>query len=480
LTTATPRTVSPSQRRRRLALTVIGVAQLLIVLDVTIVNIALPTAQQALHISDGNRQWVVTAYTLAFGGLLLLGGRVADFTGRRRAFVVGLMGFGAASALGGVAPNAGWLFAARGLQGAFAALMAPAALSLLTVTFTEPRERARAFGVFGAVSAGGGAIGLLLGGFLTEYASWRWTLFLSTPVAFVAAWGARRLLAESRATGHTRYDVPGAIVSTVALVMLVYGFSEASSAGWTARVTLALLVGGGLLLAAFVVIELRSSHPLLPMRIVVNGNRGGAYLSRLLIGVAMYGVFLFLTYYLQQERGYSALLTGVAFLPYAGAIVVGAAICSRLLPRFGLRYAMAGGLLLASLGMLLLTRIGLQTSYSSVVLPAELVVGLGLGLTFGPLASVALIGVAVRDFGVAGAMVNTAQQLGGSLGTALLNTIATSAVTSYLTDHSASVGVLAAAAVHSYALVFAVSAALLGGATLSALLLIRVPHGQLG
>jgi predicted MFS family arabinose efflux permease len=194
----------------------------------------------------------------------------------------------------------------------------------------------------------------------------------------------------------------------------------------------------------------------------------------------MFGVFLFLTYYLQQERGYSALLTGVAFLPYAGAIVVGAAICSRLLPRFGLRYAMAGGLLLASLGMLLLTRIGLQTSYSSVVLPAELVVGLGLGLTFGPLASVALIGVAVRDFGVAGAMVNTAQQLGGSLGTALLNTIATSAVTSYLTDHSASVGVLAAAAVHSYALVFAVSAALLGGATLSALLLIRVPHGQLG
>ena len=475
------RNTPQAQPPHRLALAVLGLAQLLIVLDVTIVNVALPTTQQALRISDANRQWVVTAYTLAFGGLLLLGGRIADYTGRRRAFIIGLLGFGAASAMGGLATSAEWLFAARGAQGAFAALMAPAALSLLTVTFTQEHERTRAFGVYGAISAGGGALGLLLGGLLTQYASWRWTLFAGTPVALVAAWLGRRVLDESRASGNTRYDLPGAATSTLALATLVYAFARASEDGWTARVTVALLVAAALLSAAFIAIELRSSHPLLPMRIVLNGNRGGAFLSRMLVGVAIYGVFLFLTYYLQHSLNYSAVTTGVSFLPFTAGIVCGAALCGRMLPRIGVRAALVSGLFVAALGMALLTGIDAGTSWWSSVLPAEVVVSLGLGVVFGPVNSVALIGVADHDAGVASALVNTSQQVGGSLGTAALNTIATSAASAYVAAPVAAAGpraVLASAAVHGYVTVFAVSSGLLGLAALTALLLVRVPRHQ--
>src|SRR3954469_2861043 len=268
--------------KRWLALGVIALAQLMIVLDASIVNIALPQAQQDLGISSTDRQWVVTAYPLAFGGLLLLGGRIADYTGRKRTFIIGLLGFAAASALGGLAQNGGMLFGARALQGAFGALMAPAALSLLTVTFTEAKERARAFGVYGAIAGGGGAVGLLMGGVLTEYASWRWTLLVSTPIAIVAALAAVRFVGESRAEGDTRYDLPGAFTSTAGLVALVYGFTRASTDGWGAGVTLGLLGAATALLVAFVVIEVRSAHPLLPMRVVLDRNRGGAYLARLL------------------------------------------------------------------------------------------------------------------------------------------------------------------------------------------------------
>ncbi len=301
--------------RRWMALAVIAVAQLMIILDATIVNIALPSAQRELGISTADRQWVVTAYTLAFGGLLLLGGRIADYNGRKRTFIIGLLGFAFASGLGGLAPTAGLLFAARGLQGAFAALLAPAALSLITVTFVAPKERARAFGVFGAISGGGAALGLILGGFLTEYFSWRWCLGVNVPIALITAVAAVPFVHESKAPGDTRYDIPGAVLSTLGLVSLVYGFTEAAKPknaaatgisavnGWTATPTLFFLSLAVILLVAFVVWEMRTTNPLLPMRIVLDRNRGGSYLTFLFVGAGLFAMFLFLTYYFQINLG---------------------------------------------------------------------------------------------------------------------------------------------------------------------------------
>ncbi len=476
-----PRTTPAAGSRRWLALAVIAAAQLLIVLDATIVNIALPTAQQALDISDADRQWMITAYTLAFGGLLLLGGRIADYTGRKRAFIIGLLGFAAASALGGLAQNAGMLFSARALQGAFGALMAPAALSLLTVTFTDAKERARAFGVYGAIAGGGGAVGLLLGGVLTEYASWRWTLLVGVPIAIVAALAALRWVGESRAEGNTRYDLPGAVTSTAGLVALVYGFTEASTDGWDAASTIGLLVTAAVLLAAFVVIELRSSHPLLPMRVILDRNRGGAFLTALLIGVGMFGVFLFLTFYLQVTLGYSALMTGVAFLPFTFGIITGAGVSSQLQTRIGPRALIVAGTLIAALGLVMLTRIGVDTGFWTHVFPAELVISFGMGLTFGPMSNTALVGVRDNDAGVASALINTTQQVGGSLGTALLNTIFTSAVAGYVATHPealTSPAEQAVATVDGYTVAFWVSAGLVGLASLIALVLVRAGRDE--
>ncbi|MCM4079218.1 MFS transporter [Paractinoplanes hotanensis] len=483
--TSTPPDISPKPRNRWLALSVIAVAQLLIVLDATIVNIALPTAQVALDISDADRQWMITAYTLAFGGLLLLGGRIADFTGRKRAFIIGLLGFAGASALGGLATNAETLFAARALQGAFGALMAPAALSLLTVTFTDAKERARAFGVYGAIAGGGGAVGLLLGGVLTEYASWRWTLLVSTPIAIVAAVAAARFVGESRAEGNTRYDLPGALTSTAGLVALVYGFTKASEDGWGSAVTIGWLVAAVLLLVGFVIIELRSSHPLLPMRVILDRNRGGAYLAALLIGSGLFGVFLFLTFYLQLTLGYSALMTGVAFLPFTFGIIAGAGVAAQLQTRLGPRVLMFSGLLASAIGMVLLTRIGVDTGFWTHVLPGLVIVSFGMGVTFGPMSNTALVGVADHDAGVASALINTTQQIGGSLGTALLNTIFTSAVAGYIADHRSEItnpdqlpALQATATVHSYTIAFWVSAGLIGLAALIAVVLVRADRDE--
>jgi EmrB/QacA subfamily drug resistance transporter len=469
---------------RWLALAVIAVSQLLIVLDATIVNIALPTAQHELHISDANRQWMITAYTLAFGGLLLLGGRIADYTGRKRAFIIGLLGFAAASAFGGLAQNAEMLFGARALQGAFGALMAPAALSLLTVTFTDAKERARAFGVYGAIAGGGGAVGLLLGGVLTEYASWRWTLLVSTPIAIAAALAAVRFISESRAQGNTKYDLPGAITSTGGLVALVYGFTKASSDGWDAPLTIGLLVAAALLLTAFVVIETRTSHPLLPMRVILDRNRGGAFLSALLLGVGLFGVFLFLTFYLQVTLGYSALMTGVAFLPFTFGIIAGAGVSAQLLTRVGPRVLMFAGLALAAIGMVMLTRIGVDTGFWTHVFPGELVISFGMGVAFGPMSNTALVGVSDHDAGVASALINTTQQIGGSLGTALLNTIFTSAVASYIVGHQAGLtpsqlpALQQVATVHSYTVAFWVGAGMIGLAAVIALFLVRASKDE--
>ncbi|NJC72680.1 DHA2 family efflux MFS transporter permease subunit [Planosporangium thailandense] len=482
-----------------MALAVIAVAQLMVVLDATIVNIALPKAQQALHITDANRQWVVTAYTLAFGGLLLLGGRIADYWGRKRTFVVGAIGFALASALGGAANNGQLLFGARALQGAFGALLAPASLALLTVLFTDAKERAKAFAVYGAIAGGGSAVGLLLGGVLTEYANWRWCLLVNIPIAAIAVALAIPLVRESRAHGDTRYDIPGAATATAGLVSLVYGFTKAATDGWHAAATLGFIAAGVVLLAAFVLIEARSANPLLPLRIVIDRNRGGAYLASTLTGAGLFGAFLFITFYFQAVLRYTPLKAGVASLPVTAGVMVAAAVASQLVPRVGPKVPMVIGGVTATAGMLYLTQIGVSTSFATHVLPAELVLGLGLGFTFVPLSSLALVGVPEHDAGAASATLNATQQVGGSLGTALLNTIYTTAVTHYVHSHlpatpptsapptpQAQQAMLLArmklqleAFVHGYAVAFAWGAAILAVSALVIITLIRVRKDDL-
>ncbi|HEY1828474.1 MAG TPA: MFS transporter [Acidimicrobiales bacterium] len=459
--------------KRFRALAVIAIAQLMVVLDASVVVIALPSAQHSLHISTANRQWMLTAYTLAFAGLLLLGGRIADYLGRKRMFVISLIGFAGASALGGLATNAAMLFSARAIQGAFAAVMAPAALSLLTVAFTEPKERARAFGVYGGIAGSGAAIGLILGGALTQYASWRWTLLINVPIAIVAAVAGTRMLTESRNEQRHGYDIPGAATVTGGLLALVYAFTKAGSDGWGSSTTIEFFAAAGILLVSFVLIELRASHPLLPLRVVLERNRGGSFLSSLMVGTAMLGTFLSLTYYFQGTLHYSALKSGFAFVPFSAGIIAGATLASRFLPRFGPRAVMVSGLALGGLGLWFFSTLSLHSSYVSVVLPAELIVSLGMGLSFVSMSSTSLVGVNPEDAGVASALVNSTQQTGGSLGAALINTIATTATASYLATHGHIVADLTAGAVHGYTSAFTFSAIVLGAAAVTAFTLIR-------
>lgn len=421
------------------ALAFIALAQLMVVLDATIVNIALPHAQTALGITDANKQWVITAYALAFGGLLLFGGRIADLWGRKRTFVVGLIGFALASALGGAAQNQGMLFGSRALQGVFGALLAPAALSLLAVMFTDAKERAKAFGIYGAIAGGGGAVGLILGGFLTQTLNWRWTFFVNIPFAVVAAAGAYFVIREPAGTrNRSPLDIPGVVLSALGLVSLVYGFTRAESAGWSDALTVGSFVASAVLLLAFVLTESKVKSPLLPLRVVMDRNRGGVYLSLGLAVIAMFGLFLFLTYYLQVVKGYSPIKTGFAFMPMIAGMITGSTqIGARLMTRVPARKLMGPGFLTAAVGMLLLTRLGIDSSYAAVILPGQLLLGLGMGTAFMPAMSLATHGVEPRDAGVASAMVNTSQQVGGAIGTALLNTIAASAATAYATSHAA-------------------------------------------
>src|SRR6516162_5371649 len=460
--------------RRWWVLGVVGLAQLMVILDATIVNIALPSAQRALAFSNTDRQWVVTAYSLAFGGLLLLGGRLSDLVGRRRMLIIGLVGFGAASALGGAATSFAVLVIGRGLQGAFGALLAPAALSTLTVTFTDPAERGKAFGVYGAIAGAGGAVGLLLGGLLTEYLSWRWCLYVNVLLAIVAVAGAVRLLASHPRDPGVHIDWPGTVLVAAGLVAVVYGLSEADTAGWGAPTTLALLAAGVVLL-----VERRVQHPLLPLRIVLNRFRGGAYLAIGLSAIGVFGMFLFLTYYLQLTLAYSPVKSGLAFLPMIAAIVVASTTSSGvLMPRFGPRPLIPVGLLLGAGGLALLAEeLGLRTSYPGQILPSLLLVGAGLGVVFGCALNTATYGSGAADAGVASALVNTNQQVGGSIGTALLNTLAASALASYLLTHGHSPLALAGAAVHSYVVAFWVSAAILAGSALVCALVL--PSGTL-
>ncbi|MHB9756115.1 MFS transporter [Streptomyces sp. BYX5S] len=438
LTKAANAQARSADARRWSALLFIALAQLMIVLDGTVVNIALPSLQRDLGISDGDRQWIITAYTLAFGSLLLLGGRIADCTGRKRAFLIGLLGFAGASALGGAADGFGVLLSARALQGAFAALLGPSALSLLTVTFTQPKERARAFGIWGAVTAVGGAIGLLAGGALTEYLDWRWCLYVSVPIALVAAVGGHALISESRTAGRARFDLPGVLLVTGGLVALVYGTSRAESDGWASANVLGLLAAGAVLLAAFALVESRVAQPMLPPRLVADRTRGGAYLSVGLAMVGMFGAFLFLTYYLQAVKGYSPVRTGVAFLPMTLAVLLSAGgLAARLLPKAAPRALIVPGLTLVASGMLWLRTLETDSGYVEGVLVAGLLLGLGSGMIMPVAFNYATHGVDQRDAGVASASVNTAQQVSSSLGTALLNTIATSATATYVAAHAA-------------------------------------------
>ncbi|HEX3749259.1 MAG TPA: MFS transporter [Streptosporangiaceae bacterium] len=483
--TGTSATDDPNYPRRWWILAILGLAQLMVVLDVTIVNIALPHAQASLAFSNTDRQWIVTGYSLAFGSLLLLGGRIADNFGRKRVFLIGIVGFAAASAFGGAAQNFDMLLAARVLQGAFGALLAPATLSLLTTTFTDPQERTKATGIYGGIAGAGASVGLLLGGFLTQYLDWRWVMYVNVVLAAFALAGGGTLLKNVPSLHRPKLDLVGTVLAAAGLFCLVFGFSNASmstgSSGWTKPGTLGTLIGGVVLLIAFVLAEQRVANPLLPLRVVLDRNRGGAYMAMFLAAIGMFGVFLFLTYYLEETLQWSAVKTGVAFLPLTLILVVVAAVGNTiLLTRISPRIAVPIGLVLAGVGMALLTRIGLHSNYAADVLPTLLLLGVGLGLVFAPAFTLGTLGVDRDDAGVASASINVAQQIGGSIGTSLLNTIAATAATGYATAHAASITssaskqlVEANSLIHSYHVVFWVAAAVFIGASVLAALVLR-------
>ena len=469
-----------AHRNRWLILATLGLAQLMVVLDATIVNIALPAAQLDLGFDNANRSWIVTAYALAFGSLLLLGGRLSDLFGRRNTFLIGLVGFALMSAVGGAAVNFGMLVAARAGQGLFGALLAPAALSLLATTFTDTKERAKAFGIFGAIAGGGGALGLLLGGVLTEWANWR-SLYVNLIFAAIAFVGGFLFLAKHKVDVRPKLDIPGTLAVSAALFSIVYGFAHAESDGWSNAVTLGFLAAGVVLLAVFVTIQMRVEHPLLPLRIVLDRTRAGSFLAVFVTGAGMFAVFLFLTYYLQNTLKYTPITTGFAFMPMIASLILTATLSTALiLPRFGPRILMTTGLVVASIGMALLTQISIDSSYVTHILPGLVIMGLGLGATMAPAMQGAISGVDPDDSGVASATVNTMQQVGGSIGTALLSTVAANAATGYVSSNLATATdaalLQANAEIASYTTTFWwASGIFLLGAVLSAMLLKNGP-----
>jgi EmrB/QacA subfamily drug resistance transporter len=421
-------TAGGGPRHPGLALLVIAAAQLMVVLDATIVNVALPHMQRALGFSGSGLEWVVNAYALTFGGLLLLGGRAGDLLGRRKMFIAGLLLFSAASLAGGLATSQEWLLAARAIQGIGAAITAPAALSLITTTFPEGPLRNRAIGVYGSMSVAGGAIGLLAGGLLTSYVSWRWVLFVVVPIGVAVALAAPRVLAETpRHRG--RFDLPGAVTGTGGIAALVYGLSSAATSPdgvshWGDAKVIASFAAAAVLLAAFVVAETRSRHALLPLRLLRNRNRTGAYLIFAGAGTAIFGMFFFLTLFMQAVWGYSALKSGVAYLPFTGAILIASGAAAQLVARIGARPLLLAGSLASTVGLYWLSRISEHSTYTSGVLFPTLVAGVGIGLVFVPASLVALSRVAEADSGVASSLLNTGQQVGGSTGLAVLGTVA--------------------------------------------------------
>lgn len=467
---------APPGRRRWLVLATVALAQLMVVLDATIVNIAMPSAQAELGFSDNDRQWIVTAYALAFGSLLLLGGRLSDMFGRRRMFLLGLVGFAVASALGGAAGTFELLVAARALQGVFGAVLAPAALSVLTTTFTDPKERGRAFGIFGAIAGMGGAIGLLLGGYLTENFDWRWNLYVNVVIAAVALVAGIVLLPRGGGAAGHRLDVPGVVLGSGGLFALVLGFSQAEPQGWDSPLTWVPLAASVVLLVGFVIRQRTAANAVLPLEVVLDRDRGASFLSILVAGSGMFGVFLFLTYYLQSTLGFTPMQTGVGFLPMVVSIIITAQIQSNLLiPRFGPKLLVPIGMLLAATGMLTFTTLEVDSPYTRV-LPGLILMGIGMASIMPASFQLATLGVPPRLAGAASALVSTSQQVGGAIGTALLNTLAATAATAYVTAHApATPEVLAEAALHSFDTAYAWSAGIFaGGAVLAAVLFRRV------
>ena len=481
--------------RRWFALVVIGIAQLMVILDASIVNIALPHAALpkalgGLAIAQKNYQWAITAYTLTFGGFLLLGGRVGDYMGRKKSFLIGLLGFAGASLLGGLAQNQQWLFGARALQGLFGALLAPAALSLISVTFTDSKERAKAFGVYGALAGVGGAIGLIAGCLLTQYLSWRWCLFVNTPMALIAFFLAIPNVKESKVEGHPHYDVPGALSATAGMLSVVFGVSQASTPGkgWGSISAWPFLFLGVVLLALFFVIQSRIKSPLLPLRLITDRVRAGAFLAQLLVGLGLFGMFLFMTFYFQDVEQYSAVKTGLLFMPFSVGVILAAGFASQLLPKIGPRPLATGGTLMAAAGMFYLSFIKVDSSYVGSVMPALIVTSLGLGLAFVSIASTALFNVRPQDTGAASAVLTTSQQIGGSFGTAISNTIVVSSGTAFLVGalkaHPSATAraqllLKAAAHVHGYDESFRFGALMLALASLAFFALVNIDRHHL-
>ena len=459
-------------------LATVAVAQLMVALDSTVMNIALPSVQKELLYSDADREWIITAYTLAFGSLLLLSGRLADRFGRRNLFIVGLVGFAIASGVGGAATSFGMLVASRAVQGGFAAMLAPAALSLLATTFpgggAAGRDRARAFGIFGSVGVAGTTVGLLIGGALTEYLSWRWTMYINIVFAVPAIVGALILLRHSaRGDNRDRIDFPGAVLVSAGLFGVVYGISNVPNDGWDSPVTLAFLAAGVALLIVFVFVERRVLLPLLPLRVPLDRTRGAGYLGMFIAASAMVSAVFFMAYYVQTVLGYSALQSGVAFMPLPLTLVVVAAVIGpRLNRRVGPRIIVPIGMVLGAVAMFLFTHVTTTDDYAGHLLPGLIILGAGLGLIFPTSVSAATLGVRREDAGVASALVNTTQQVSGAIAVAVFNTVATTAVSDYLAAHvPPTAAVLADAAVHSYTLVFGWAAVLfLVGAVVTAAL----------
>jgi EmrB/QacA subfamily drug resistance transporter len=462
-----------------LALAVISGAQLMIVLDSTVVNVAIPTIHAALHFSQANLEWLITAYSLTFGGLLLFGGRTGDLYGKRRMFMIGIAIFAVSSLLGGFATNDLWLIITRGMQGIGGAIAAPTALSLIATNFSEGSHRNRAMGVYAAMSGGGGAAGLLLGGILVSYVSWRWIFFINVPIAAVVLFLAPRALNESQTTsGHL--DVPGALTATGGMLSLVYGLSNASNHSWSSTASIISLAAAVVLLTIFVFIETRSAEPLMPLSIFKNRNRSGSFAMMLCIGIALFSMFYFLTQYLQNVLGYSPIRTGVGFLPMTAGIVVAAMLSSRLVGRIGVRIPLLVGPSLATIGILWITRITPTSSYFDVLGPL-LVIALGMGFSFVPLTLIAVSGVKPHEAGLASALLNTMQQVGGALGLAILATIAIDATKAKLHSlHQTTTAAMKLATTHGYTTAFTVAAAIAFLGLLISIVVIRVPMSMPG
>lgn len=459
-----------------LLLVIVCLGQFMVVLDATIVNVALPTIQQELDFSAGSLQWVINAYTLMFGGFLLLGGRAADLFGRRNLFIVGTAIFTVASLLDGLSTSSGMLIAARGLQGLGAALVSPAALAIVTSTFKEGPERTRALGIWAVIAVGGGAVGLLLGGILTEYVSWQWIFFVNLPVGVATIWLAARFLPESRAEGRTGFDVLGAATITSGLMLLVYTIVKAQDWGWTSARTIGFFAASVALQGLFVLIELRSKHPLIRLGIFRKRSLTAANATMTVVAGGMFSVFFLCTLYLQDILGLSPVETGLGFLPVTAGVVIASGIAQKLIPMLGVREVALGGTLLAAAGLVWLSFAPVDGSYLTDALPALTINGIGLGFVFVPLTLIATTGVAKEDTGLASGIFNTSQQVGGALGIAILSTVAATTTTNALTDLTGapSAAQQAQATVDGFQAAFLVGAGLMAvGAVLLAVLVRR-------